>query len=47
VSQAYRDQATWTKKAILNVARMGRFSADRTIAEYARDIWHVTPVRRS
>jgi starch phosphorylase len=47
VSQAYRDQATWTKKAILNVARMGKFSADRTIAEYARDIWHVKPVRRS
>jgi starch phosphorylase len=46
VSQAYRDQATWTKKSILNVARMGKFSADRTIAEYARDIWHVKPVRR-
>jgi starch phosphorylase len=32
---------TWTRKAILNVARMGRFSSDRTIQEYARDVWNV------
>jgi glycogen phosphorylase len=46
VAQAYRDPSSWTQKAILNVARMGKFSADRTIAEYARDIWQVTPIRR-
>ncbi|MHB9133449.1 MAG: glycogen/starch/alpha-glucan phosphorylase [Armatimonadota bacterium] len=41
VSEAYRDQQRWTRMSILNVARSGKFSSDRTIAEYARDIWHV------
>ncbi|MDP2340054.1 MAG: glycogen/starch/alpha-glucan phosphorylase [Deltaproteobacteria bacterium] len=45
VSMAYRDQKTWTKKSILNVAQMGKFSTDRTISDYARDIWNVTPVK--
>jgi starch phosphorylase len=43
VSAAYRDPARWTRMSILNVARMGKFSSDRTIAEYCRDIWRVTP----
>ncbi|MFY9327709.1 MAG: glycogen/starch/alpha-glucan phosphorylase [Georgfuchsia sp.] len=43
VSAAYRDTARWTRMSILNVARMGKFSSDRTIAEYCRDIWRVTP----
>jgi starch phosphorylase len=43
VSAAYRDSAHWTRMSILNVARMGKFSSDRTIAEYCRDIWKVTP----
>lgn len=33
----------WAKKAILNIASSGKFSSDRTIAEYANDIWGVTP----
>ena len=37
----FRDPATWTPKAILNVARMGKFSSDRTIAQYAEEIWGV------
>jgi glycogen phosphorylase len=43
VGVAYRDTARWTRMSILNVARMGKFSSDRTIAEYCRDIWRVTP----
>ena len=37
----YLEPATWTTKAILNVARTGTFSSDRTIREYARDIWGI------
>jgi starch phosphorylase len=43
VGAAYRDTARWTRMSILNVARVGKFSSDRTIAEYCRDIWKVTP----
>ena len=43
VSDAWADQAHWTKMSILNAARMGRFSSDRTIREYGRDIWRVEP----
>ena len=43
VSDAWADQAHWTKMSILNAARMGRFSSDRTIREYCRDIWRVEP----
>jgi starch phosphorylase len=39
----YADENAWARKAILNVAGSGRFSSDRTIAEYAADIWHVRP----
>ncbi len=41
VGQVYADQATWVKRSILNVARMGKFSSDRTIKEYAEEIWGV------
>jgi glycogen phosphorylase len=44
VAEAYRDPERWSRMAILNVARMGKFSSDRAIAEYARDIWKVEPV---
>jgi len=39
IASEYRTSASWTHKAILNVARIGRFSSDRTVAEYARAIW--------
>ncbi len=44
VSKEFRNSTQWWKKSILNSARMGKFSADRTIAEYARDIWKIPPV---
>ncbi|KWT77382.1 glycogen/starch/alpha-glucan phosphorylase [Candidatus Magnetominusculus xianensis] len=44
VAELYKDQALWTKMSILNVANMGFFSSDRTIKEYADDIWLVKPV---
>jgi starch phosphorylase len=39
----YADPGAWTRKTILNVASSGKFSSDRTIAEYAADIWKVQP----
>ena len=44
VSVAYHDQDNWLRMSILNAARTGYFSSDRTIREYAQDIWHVQPV---
>ena len=44
VNQAYLDPRHWARMSILNVARSGHFSSDRTIREYCRDIWKVTPV---
>ncbi len=41
VELEFIDQPSWTKKAILNVARVGKFSSDRTISEYAKDIWGI------
>lgn len=45
VEAAYKDQKQWVKKAILNVANMGKFSSDRTISQYANEIWNVESVK--
>jgi starch phosphorylase len=43
VDAAYKDPGGWDRKAIINVARAGKFSSDRTIQEYASQIWHLQP----
>ena len=44
VSEEFKDQDKWTKKSIINSANSGKFSSDRTIKEYAQEIWEVKPV---
>jgi starch phosphorylase len=44
VNDAYRDTAHWTRMSILNVARMGKFSSDRSIKEYCDEIWKAAPL---
>ena len=45
ISAAFLDQERWTKMSILNTARVGRFSSDRSIREYCDHIWQVTPIK--
>ena len=47
VDDLYRRPAAWTRQAILNVAGMGPFSSDRTIGEYASEMWGIQPVEQS
>ncbi len=44
VEKAYRDEKKWARSAILNVAKSGKFTSDRTIEEYVKDIWHLKKV---
>jgi starch phosphorylase len=41
IDAAYRDETTWTRRAVINVAQMGPFSADRAIHEYAEKVWNI------
>jgi starch phosphorylase len=45
VDNTYKNQEKWIKMSISNVANMGKFSTDRTIAEYAKEIWNVKPIK--
>ena len=45
VIDTYHDRALWTKKSLVNIASAGFFSSDRSIREYAENIWHISPVR--
>ncbi len=45
VSKAFADKPRWGRMAVLNTARVGKFSSDRTISEYAKEIWKLKPVR--
>ena len=44
VGRTYADEKLWARMSVLNVARMGKFSSDRAIREYCRDIWHIEPM---
>jgi starch phosphorylase len=44
VDEVYRDPHDWTRRSILNTARMGKFSSDRAVLEYAKDIWKTKPL---
>lgn len=44
-SALYRDQEKWNRMSLINIAKSGRFAADRAIADYAKNIWQVTPAR--
>ena len=45
VARTYGDRPAWTQKSILNTARMGEFSSDRTVQQYPEEIWGIVPVR--
>ena len=47
IEQEYLNEEIWWRKAVLNVARIGKFSSDRTVQEYARDIWHIGQYEKS
>jgi starch phosphorylase len=44
VDAAFQDRADWTRKTILNVANVGRFSIDRLVQQYASEVWNAKPI---
>ena len=44
LQKQFKDKREWTRKALKNIADAGKFSSDRTIAEYAKEIWNIEPV---
>jgi starch phosphorylase len=45
IARRYQDKRGWTRMSLINIAHSGYFSSDRTIRQYARDIWHIKPLR--
>ena len=45
VDAAYRNQENWARMAIMNTARVGKFSSDRTIHQYSKEVWNLNPVK--
>ncbi len=45
LSGLYRDQRKWNHMSLMNISNAGIFSADRSVMDYARDIWHVKPIK--
>ncbi len=45
INKEYRDRIGWAKKQLMNIANAGKFSSDRTIKEYADEIWHIEPAK--
>ena len=45
VDSTYRDSGKWNAMSLVNIARSGRFSSDRAVMEYAKNIWHISPVK--
>jgi glycogen phosphorylase len=45
VDEAYLDQSTWLKKSIITCAKMGKFSSDRAILDYADEYWSIEPLK--
>ena len=43
IKNAYKNKKDWARKALINIANAGKFSSDRTIMEYAREIWNIEP----
>jgi starch phosphorylase len=45
VDATYRDRGRWNSMSLVNIARSGRFSSDRAVMEYAKNIWHIEPIK--
>ncbi|MFQ8582145.1 MAG: glycogen/starch/alpha-glucan phosphorylase [Holdemania massiliensis] len=45
IQRRYADRGQWAKACLINIAKSGYFSSDRTIQQYADEIWHISPVR--
>ena len=45
IQRRYGDRGQWAKSCLVNIAKSGYFSSDRTIQQYASEIWHITPVQ--